>query len=87
MTSLRAGSTESNFWPSPASHAPLINGAWEAGEGQKFDSVDPARNEVIWSGESASANQVEKAVMAARQAFPEWAEKSVDERLAICKEF
>ncbi|MBF39935.1 MULTISPECIES: succinylglutamate-semialdehyde dehydrogenase [unclassified Idiomarina] len=65
----------------------FINGAWEAGEGQKFDSVDPARNEVIWSGESASANQVEKAVMAARQAFPEWAEKSVDERLAICKKF
>ncbi|RXS41632.1 succinylglutamate-semialdehyde dehydrogenase [Idiomarina sp. 29L] len=65
----------------------FINGAWEAGEGQKFDSVDPARNEVIWSGESASANQVEKAVMAAREAFPEWADKSVDERLAICKKF
>jgi len=65
----------------------FINGAWEAGEGQKFDSIDPARHEVIWSGESASANQVEKAVMAARQAFPEWAEKSVDERLAICKKF
>ncbi len=65
----------------------FINGAWEAGEGQTFDSVDPARNEVIWSGESASANQVEKAVLAARQAFPEWAEKSVDERLAICKKF
>ena len=65
----------------------FINGAWEAGEGQKFDSVDPARNEVIWSGESASANQVEKAVLAARQAFPEWAEKSLEERLAICKKF
>lgn len=65
----------------------FINGAWEAGEGQKFDSVDPARNEVIWSGESASANQVEKAVMAAREAFPEWADKSVEERLAICKKF
>ncbi|WP_300319840.1 succinylglutamate-semialdehyde dehydrogenase [Idiomarina sp.] len=65
----------------------FINGAWEAGEGQTFDSVDPARNEVIWSGESASANQVEKAVLAAREAFPEWAEKSVDERLAICKKF
>ena len=65
----------------------FINGAWEAGEGQKFDSIDPARNEVIWSGESASANQVEKAVLAARQAFPEWAEKSLEERLAICKKF
>tara|TARA_B100002019_G_scaffold284240_1_gene291652 strand:+ start:239 stop:1708 length:1470 start_codon:yes stop_codon:yes gene_type:complete len=65
----------------------FINGAWEAGEGQTFDSVDPARNEVIWSGESASANQVEKAVLAARQAFPEWAEKSLEERLAICKKF
>lgn len=65
----------------------FINGAWEAGEGQKFESIDPARNEVIWSGESASANQVEKAVMAAREAFPTWAERSVEERLAICKKF
>jgi len=65
----------------------FIDGCWEAGEGQLFKSIDPARNEAIWSGESASEAQVEKAVMAARKAFPDWAGRSVEERLAICKKF
>jgi len=65
----------------------FIDGCWEAGEGQLFKSIDPARNEAIWSGESASETQVEKAVMAARKAFPDWAGRSVEERLAICKRF
>ncbi|WP_286843199.1 succinylglutamate-semialdehyde dehydrogenase, partial [Idiomarina sp. UBA4206] len=65
----------------------FIDGCWEAGEGQLFKSIDPARNEAIWSGESASEDQVEKAVMAARKAFPDWAGRSVEERLAICKKF
>lgn len=65
----------------------FIDGQWEAGEGHSFDSIDPARNEVIWSGNSASESQVEKAIMAARKAFPEWAERSVEDRLAVCKTF
>lgn len=63
----------------------FIDGCWEAGEGQLFKSIDPARNEVIWSGEAASETQVEKAILAARAAFPDWSGRSVEERLAICQ--
>ncbi|MGM7448530.1 UNVERIFIED_ORG: succinylglutamic semialdehyde dehydrogenase [Idiomarina abyssalis] len=65
----------------------FIDGCWEAGEGQLFKSIDPARNEVIWSGEAASETQVEKAILAARAAFPDWSGRSVEERLAICQKF
>ena len=65
----------------------FIGGQWVAGEGDSFKSIDPARNEVVWEGRSASPQQVDAAVMAAREAFVAWADKEVDERLAICKKF
>lgn len=65
----------------------FINGEWVAGQGHAIKSVDPAKNAVIWEGQSASANQVDAAVKAARAAAPDWARKSVDARLAIIKRF
>ena len=65
----------------------FINGEWVAGEGHDITSTDPAKNAVIWEGKSATAQQVDSAISAARQASPEWARKSVDERLAIIKKF
>ncbi|MBF7073758.1 succinylglutamate-semialdehyde dehydrogenase [Glaciecola sp. MH2013] len=65
----------------------FINGQWIAGEGHEISSIDPAKNNTIWSAKSASAAQVNEAVVAARQAFPAWAAKSVDARLAIIKKF
>jgi len=64
-----------------------INGSWHAGQGAEFKSVDPARNEVIWSGKAASEIQVTLAVEAARQAFPEWSMKSFEKRLEIVRRF
>lgn len=64
-----------------------INGAWVAGQGEAFTSVDPARNKVVWEGQAASAEQVDAAVMAARQAFPAWAALTFAERLAVVKRF
>ncbi|WP_127346353.1 succinylglutamate-semialdehyde dehydrogenase [Pseudidiomarina mangrovi] len=65
----------------------LIDGVWVAGEGEAFESINPARNEVVWQGYAATDSQVDRAVMAARKAFLEWAERSVDERLLIIKRF
>ncbi len=65
----------------------FIAGEWLAGEGEVFKSVDPARDEVVWSGACASEAQVESAVMAARDAFVDWSDREFDERLAICKKF
>lgn len=65
----------------------FINGQWIAGLGHAINSVDPAKNTVIWSANSASEAQVDDAVLAARNAFPAWALKSVEERLMIIKKF
>jgi len=65
----------------------FINGQWIAGLGHAINSVDPAKNVVIWSAKSASEAQVNEAVIAARNAFPAWSLKSVEERLTIIKKF
>ncbi|MDX1525949.1 MAG: succinylglutamate-semialdehyde dehydrogenase [Pseudidiomarina maritima] len=65
----------------------FINGEWVSGEGDLFKSINPARDEIIWEGKAASAEQVDTAVLAAREAFVAWADRSFEERLAICKRF
>lgn len=57
-----------------------INGKWSAGMGEHFQSVDPATNEVVWTGQSASRSDVDRAFSAARAAFPLWSELSQDKR-------
>ena len=34
----------------------LINGSWVDGEGTAFESINPARNEVVWQGHAATDN-------------------------------
>nr|WP_220099483.1 succinylglutamate-semialdehyde dehydrogenase [Alteromonas lipotrueiana] len=65
----------------------FINGEWVAGQGHDIRSIDPAKNAVIWEAKSASADQVDAAIRAARQASVQWAAKTVDERLEIIKSF
>lgn len=64
-----------------------INGQWIAGAGDKMESLDPAKNQVVWAGLSASAEQVDTAVSAARTAFIEWSMSSFESRLDIAKRF
>ena len=65
----------------------FIDGQWQAGQGHEIQSLNPARNEVIWQGETATAEQVDQAVMAARQAFNSWALLTVEARIAIVEKF
>jgi succinylglutamic semialdehyde dehydrogenase len=67
--------------------AQLINGEWKAGLGSAFSSVNPANNEVIWQASSATAEQVDEAVKAARQAFYTWSDLDFSARLDIVKRF
>ncbi len=67
--------------------AQFINGQWQAGLGHDFQSVNPANNDVIWQANTATAEQVDSAVAAAREAFYSWADKTFAERLAIVKTF
>ena len=67
--------------------AQFINGQWSQGQGNAFNSVNPANNDVIWQASSATAEQVDSAVNSAREAFYSWADKSFNERLEIVKTF
>ncbi|WP_165681177.1 succinylglutamate-semialdehyde dehydrogenase [Metapseudomonas otitidis] len=64
-----------------------IAGAWQAGQGEAFDSLNPVTQESVWSGQGASAEQVEAAVAAARAAFPAWARLSLEARIAALERF
>ena len=68
-------------------HTHFINGEWIAGEGQDFTSIDPAKNEIIWEGKSASASQIDAAMKSARAALVEWSFKTVEQRLEIIKAY
>lgn len=65
----------------------FINGEWQAGLGHEISSVDPAKNQVIWQAQSASAEQVNAAVIAARAASTHWRQTPFEERLGIVKRF
>lgn len=65
----------------------FIRGAWLAGEGAPFTSRNPVTGATVWSGGSASAAQVDAAVRAARAAFEDWADRSVDDRVAVIRRF
>ncbi|MFC5078789.1 N-succinylglutamate 5-semialdehyde dehydrogenase [Vibrio thalassae] len=64
-----------------------IAGNWVAGQGDAFQSLSPYNNQTIWEGQSATAQQVESAVVAARQAFIEWKKRPFEEREAIVLAF
>lgn len=58
----------------------FINGQWLAGQDTRFNSVNPATGETIWSGSSANPEQVISAVAAARAASSEWANLGFEKR-------
>ncbi|MEX6676332.1 succinylglutamate-semialdehyde dehydrogenase [Pseudomonas sp. W2Oct36] len=64
-----------------------IGGAWQDGQGDAFNSLNPVTQQVIWSGKSATAEQVGAAVKSARQAFPAWATRSLNERIGVLEAF
>ncbi|WP_372242078.1 succinylglutamate-semialdehyde dehydrogenase [Pseudomonas sp. Fl4BN1] len=64
-----------------------IAGQWLAGQGEAFTSLNPVTQAVVWSGNGATAAQVDSAVQAARQAFPAWAKRSLEERISVLEAF
>ena len=65
----------------------FINVEWVAGQGHTIQSVDPAKDQVIWEGQAATAAQVGEAIAAARNALTDWSFKSFDERLTVIKKY
>ena len=63
-----------------------IGGQWrKASDGQRFDVIDPATENVITSVASASVDDAKAAVDAASDAFPAWAAKKPRERGEILR--
>lgn len=65
----------------------FINGQWIDGRGNTLIATNPATGEAAWQGQCASADDVERAFQAAHDAFPEWALRSLDERIVILKKY
>ena len=65
----------------------FINGKWLVGLGHNVTSLNPARNEVIWQGKTASAEQVNEAITSARVAFEKWADTNLEDRIDIVNKF
>ncbi|OIQ25411.1 succinylglutamate-semialdehyde dehydrogenase [uncultured Vibrio sp.] len=64
-----------------------IAGDWVAGQGDAMISTSPYNNQQIWQGESATPQQVEAAVNAARVALIEWKKTSFAEREQVVLKF
>ena len=65
----------------------FINGQWLAGEGQAFQSIDPAKNRPVWQGQAASSSQVAQSIQADRAAQLSWGDLSFADRVAHVKQF
>jgi succinylglutamic semialdehyde dehydrogenase len=68
-------------------HDLFIGGAWRDGAGAKLAAIDPATDEIAWSGAGAGPDQVKAAVDAARAAFPAWARTPLERRIEIARAF
>jgi succinylglutamic semialdehyde dehydrogenase len=64
-----------------------IGGAWLAGSGPLLATIDPSTGRQTWTNNESTAEDVDRAVKAARAAFEGWALTPLDERIAICQRF
>ena len=60
--------------------AVCMNGKWLPGEGGLLHSIDPYREQTVWTGASASEQQVDAVLHAAAQAQDNWGSSSWDQR-------
>jgi len=65
----------------------FIAGQWQAGSGTELATVNPATGKETWRSNAASPDDVAAACAAARAAFEAWAERSLEERIAIVTKF
>ncbi|WP_437228234.1 succinylglutamate-semialdehyde dehydrogenase [Planctomicrobium sp. SH661] len=65
----------------------LINGIWREATGEELSSQNPADGQTLWQGREASADDVDAAVHAARDALTDWGRRSLDERAGFLNLF
>lgn len=72
---------------SSPSLALFIGGQWLQGHGPVLRSQNPVSAERVWEGATASAEDVDLAVRAARSAFPDWRRLGSEQRIALVHRF
>ncbi len=65
----------------------LVGNQWLAGSGEAMASLNPFSGEIVWQGNAAQSELVEKAVAEARRAFLTWRKTSFEERQALAERF
>lgn len=65
----------------------FIDGKWRSGHGPELVSTDPAAGEIVWREATASEADVAEAVAAARRAFPDWADRPREDRVALLRRY
>ena len=65
----------------------FINGQWVEGQGHALVSRNPGNGDSLWQIATATPDQVNAAVLAARAAFPSWALLSFEARVAIANAY
>ncbi len=69
------------------SRGSLFAGAWHRGSGEPLQSQDPATGEVMWAGNSVSAEEVAETLAFARSVVKSWRETPLDGRMEVIKQF
>lgn len=67
--------------------ANYIDGEWLAGSGPLLATIDPSTGRQTWTSNESTAEDVDRAVKAARAAFEDWALTPLEQRIAICQRF
>ncbi len=65
----------------------FINGAWHAGEGESFHSVNPELDEPAFEARHANASEVDAAFVAANDASADWRDRLFEERAERARRF
>ena len=65
----------------------FINGKWIISKGNSFESYSPVNDELLWTGNSSTSDDINYAVASAKEAFNFWRELTVDERINYIKKY
>ncbi len=65
----------------------FIDSRWTPAQGEAFSSVNPATQDIAWTGATATEAEVDAAVESARKAFPAWTELPAAKRAACLQAF
>jgi len=65
----------------------FIDGQWIEGQGTEFCSINPATDELVWQGKSASFEQIQTAIQASEKAHTTFKKTTFDERALLAHNF